>query len=152
MTDLFDRVIGLDVGSKTIGVAVSDPLGITAQGETVVRRVSIAQDMLEISHLAKLYQAETIVVGYPLSLSGVAGPQARIVDAFIERLQQAGFQVVREDERFTTKIAEQVLIAADVSRAKRRQVIDQQAAILILQAYLDRKRRNLERETNERNS
>ena len=152
MTDLFDRVIGLDVGSKTIGVAVSDPLGITAQGENVVRRVSIAQDMLEISHLAKLYQAETIVVGYPLSLSGVAGPQARIVDAFIERLQQAGFQVVREDERFTTKIAEQVLIAADVSRAKRRQVIDQQAAILILQAYLDRKRRNLERETNERNS
>lgn len=152
MTDLEQRVLGLDVGSKTIGVAVSDPLGITAQGVTVVWRVSGDEDAREISRLAKLYQAETIVVGYPVSLSGVAGPQARVVDAFIQRLEQAGLRVVREDERFTTKIAEQVLIAADVSRAKRRQVVDQQAAILILQAYLDRKRRTLQREADERDT
>ncbi len=135
------RILGLDVGSKTIGVAISDPLGITAQGVGVIRRTSGDADAHEISRLANLYQAETIVVGYPVSLGGSVGPQARLVDAFIERLSAAGLRVEREDERFTTKIAQQVLIAADVSRAKRKQVIDQQAAILILQAYLDRRRR-----------
>ncbi|MBM3268940.1 MAG: Holliday junction resolvase RuvX [Candidatus Sericytochromatia bacterium] len=135
------RILGLDVGSRTIGVAVSDPLGLTAQGAGVIKRVSAAADVDEISRLANLYHAETIVVGYPVSLGGSIGPQARSVDAFIERLEAAGHRIEREDERFTTKIAQQVLIAADVSRAKRKQVIDQQAAILILQAYLDRKRR-----------
>lgn len=152
MSELAPRVLGLDVGSRTIGVAVSDPLGITAQGVTVLRRTSMDQDLREISRLADLYQAKTIVVGYPVSLSGVAGPQARVVDAFIQRLEQAGFQVVREDERFTTKIAEQVLIAADVSRARRRQVVDQQAAILILQAYLDRRSRTQPGDSHERNT
>jgi putative Holliday junction resolvase len=135
------RILGLDVGSKTIGVAVSDPLGLTAQGAGVIRRTSGEADTREIGRLASLYQAETIVVGYPVSLGGSVGPQARSVDAFIQRLSAAGHRVEREDERFTTKIAQQVLIAADVSRAKRKQVIDQQAAILILQAYLDRRRR-----------
>jgi putative Holliday junction resolvase len=135
------RVLGLDVGTKTIGVAVSDPLGLTAQGAGVIKRSSGDSDAGEVSRLANLYQAETIVVGYPVSLSGAAGPQARSVEAFIARLEQAGHRVEWEDERFTTKIAEQVLIAADLSRNKRKQVIDQQAAILILQSYLDRKRR-----------
>jgi putative Holliday junction resolvase len=135
------RILGLDVGSRTIGVAVSDPLGITAQGAGSIARRSGEADVAEVSHLARLYHAETIVVGYPLSLSGAAGSQARAVDAFIERLERCGLRCQREDERFTTKIAEQVLLAADVSRRKRRRVIDQQAAILILQAYLDRRRR-----------
>lgn len=135
------RILGLDVGSKTIGLAVSDPLGITAQGEGVLGRRNLNADVGQICRFADLYQAKTIVVGYPLHLGGSVGKQAQAVDVFIERLVQEGYTVEREDERFTTKIAEQVLIAADVSRAKRKLVIDQQAAIVILQAYLDRQRR-----------
>ncbi|MBI6545354.1 MAG: Holliday junction resolvase RuvX [Cyanobacteria bacterium NC_groundwater_1444_Ag_S-0.65um_54_12] len=132
------RIIGLDVGSRTIGIAISDPLGITAQGLGVHKRTNRLADVEEISRLAELYQAERIVVGYPVSLSGQVSRQAQEVDDFISRLMVIGLPVEREDERFTTKIAERALIAADLSRAKRKRVIDQQAAILILQGYLDR--------------
>lgn len=135
------RILGLDVGTRTIGVAVSDPLGITAQGQGVIRRSSLKADMAEIQRLVDLYHPETIVVGYPLTLGGQAHHQAKEVDFFISSLEPLGIPLVRQDERFTTKIAEQVLIEGDVSRARRRGIIDQQAAILILQGYLDRQRR-----------
>ncbi len=135
------RILGLDVGTRTIGVAVSDPLRLTAQGRGVIRRSSKAADLAEIKHLTDLYQPEAIVVGYPLTLSGLAHRQAQGIDGFIADLEALGIPIIRQDERFTTKIAERVLIEADVSRARRRGIIDQQAAILILQGYLDRLRR-----------
>ncbi|MBU6428615.1 MAG: Holliday junction resolvase RuvX [Cyanobacteria bacterium REEB65] len=135
------RLLGLDVGERKIGVAVSDPLGITAQGEGVIVRTSNRGDMAAIERLACLYQPEAIVVGYPLSLSGQVHHQAKRIDAFIALLEPLGLPVIRQDERFTTKIAQQVLIQGGVSRSKRREIIDQQAAILILQAYLDRQHR-----------
>lgn len=132
------RIIGLDVGTRTIGVAVSDLLAITAQGAGVIQRTSREADVREIQRLVELYQPEAIVVGYPLTLSGLADRQAQGIDGFIADLEALGIPIIRQDERFTTKIAERVLIEADVSRARRRGVIDQQAAILILQSYLDR--------------
>lgn len=132
------RILAFDVGSKRIGVAVSDALGIIATGAGVITRRGIEADVAEIGRLAALYQVEKIVVGYPINLKGSFGPQAQAIDRFAARLRSAGLSVELEDERFTTKIAERVLIAADVSRWKRKAIIDQQAAILILQGYLDR--------------
>ncbi|MEB3299570.1 MAG: Holliday junction resolvase RuvX [Candidatus Sericytochromatia bacterium] len=141
MSELRPRLIGLDVGTKRIGVAVSDPFGWTAQGAGVIERRNLAKDLGEIQRLAELYHARTLVIGFPRTLAGTAGPQAESLQAFTDRLIDLGFEVIPEDERFTTKIAERVLIAADVPRARRRDVIDQQAAIVILQGYLDRRDR-----------
>lgn len=137
------RILGLDIGDKTIGVAVSDPLLISAQGVTTIERVGIKKDTTKVLELAKEYGAEIIVSGLPLMLSGEDSPQTQKVREFAERLQNkarsTGLKLKFEfqDERFTTKIAEDVLIAADMSRAKRKTIIDRQAAVIILQSYLD---------------
>lgn len=133
-----ERMLGLDVGTKTIGVAVSDPLGYTAQPVTVIRRRNKEYDLAELRHLVEVYNAKRFVVGYPLSMSGVAGPQAAFVSAFNEDLKTLGLPIELVDERLTTKQATQVLIMGGVRREKRREVIDQQAAVLILQSYMDR--------------
>lgn len=135
------RLIGLDVGTKTIGMAVSDPLGLTAQGIGTIHRKGIVRDLNELRHWVELYNPERFVVGYPLNMSGSPGPQAQFVEEFAEHLRTLGVQVDFIDERLTTKLATQVLIAGGVRRDKRKAVIDQQAAILILQGYLDRRRR-----------
>lgn len=133
------RVMGLDVGSRTIGVALSDPLGWTAQGLEVIRRKNLAQDMIRLKEIMKEFEVSSIVVGMPLNMNGTVGPQAESVLGFIEEFRaEIGMPVETWDERLSTVAAEKMLISADVSRSKRKKVIDKMAAVMILQGYLDR--------------
>lgn len=133
------RIMGLDVGTKTIGVALSDPLGWTAQGLTTIRRRSLAADLAALKELVRRYGVEELVVGLPRNMNGSLGSQAEAVRAFARHLQaEVGLPVHFIDERLTTVAAGRVLLEADLSRRRRRQVIDQVAATYILQGYLDR--------------
>ena len=133
------RVLGLDVGERRIGVAMSDTLGLTAQRLTVLARRGTAADLDAVDALITAHGAERVIVGLPLTLRGARGPQAQRVAAFAEALRRrVGVPVEYVDERLTTVQGERALIAADTSRRKRKQVIDQVAAQLILQQYLDR--------------
>jgi putative Holliday junction resolvase len=136
------RILGLDVGEKRIGVAVSDPLGFTAQGLEVLTRRTVEEDLRHLVAVAKKYGVTEIVVGYPRHLDGRPGELAEAIMALAHSLGQAlgGIPVIPWDERLTTREAERVLIEADLSRRRRRQVVDQVAAVLILQAYLDQRR------------
>lgn len=139
------RILGLDVGDKTIGVAVSDPLCITAQGITTIERVGIRKDAGKVIDYIKEYECEAVVIGLPLSLEGTDSVQTEKVREFRTMLENklkslgplSKVKVQWQDERFTTKIAENVLIEANVSRKDRKKIIDRQAAIVILQSYLD---------------
>lgn len=138
------RKIALDVGDKTVGIALSDALGITAQGLTTLERVGIRKDTGKILDLVREYECDTIVIGLPKKLDGTDSPQTEKVYEFRKMLENKmrstgmkGIEVVWQDERLTTVMAEKVLIEADVSRKKRKQVIDKQAAVLIMQSYLD---------------
>ena len=138
------RKIGLDVGDRTIGVAVSDLLDMTAQGVTTIERVGIKKDTGKVMDYIKEYDCDTVVIGLPKKLDGTDSPQTEKVYEFRTKLENklrsSGLQDVKieyYDERLTTVMAEKVLIEADVSRKKRKDVIDKQAAVLILQAYLD---------------
>jgi len=131
------RILGLDVGERTIGVAVSDALGMTAQGLEVIRRRTWEEDVKRLREISEQYDVSTIVVGFPKNMNGTIGPQAQAAAAFAERLAaELGLPVKLWDERLTTMEAERLLLAADVSRSKRRKVIDKMAAVLILQSYL----------------
>lgn len=148
------RIMGLDVGDKTVGVAISDELGISANPITVIKRTeSIKKDIAEVRRLAEEYSVGRIVVGMPLMLDGSVGIQAQKVEEFIEALKRrTRIPVVTWDERLTTTTAERVLLEADQSRAKRKRVIDKLAASVMLQSYLERQRfqsRELEREQDE---
>lgn len=137
------RALGLDVGSKTIGVAISDALGLAAHPERVLARRGTAGDVADVLALVAEREVEVIVVGLPYELSGAIGPRARRVQIFTEALRAAlpsTVRLVEVDERFTTAAAERVLLAGDVSRARRKQVIDKQAAAVILQGWLDGRR------------
>ncbi|HHY14580.1 MAG TPA: Holliday junction resolvase RuvX [Firmicutes bacterium] len=132
------RIMGLDVGEKTIGVAVSDPLGWTARGVTVIRRVSLEQDLAALKTLAGEHEVGKIVVGLPRRTDGSYGPETEKMYQFGEELKRTlELAVEYWDERFSTVVANRVLLEGDVSRAKRRKVIDKVAATVILQAYLD---------------
>lgn len=138
------RKIALDVGDKTVGIALSDELGITAQGLTTLERVGIRKDTGKILDLVREYNCDTIVIGIPKKLDGTDSIQTEKVYEFRKMLENKmrstamkGVEVVWQDERLTTVMAEKVLIEADVSRKKRKQVIDKQAAVLIMQSYLD---------------
>ena len=138
------RKIGLDVGDKTIGVAVSDPLGITAQGITTIERVGIRKDSGKVIDYIKKYECDTLVMGLPLSMSGEDSEQTIRVREFRTMLEHkmkstgiTGVKVVWQDERLTTVQAERIMIQADVRRNKRKEVIDKQAAVIILQSFLD---------------
>ncbi|NLZ92544.1 MAG: Holliday junction resolvase RuvX [Firmicutes bacterium] len=131
------RILGLDVGDRTIGIAVSDELGWTAQGLEVIRRGDWETDVQRIRELCERYQVTLLVVGYPKNMNGTIGPRAELSEAFAKQLAaELGLPVKLWDERLTTMEAERMLVAADVSRAKRRKVIDKMAAVLILQNYL----------------
>lgn len=141
------RILALDVGDKTIGVAVTDPLNIFAQGITTIERVGIKKDTTEVLNYIKEYECDTLVIGLPTNLSGHDTIQTEKVREFRTRmenkLRSSGLSNVKvdwQDERFTTSIAESVLIQADVKRSKRKEVIDKQAAVIILQSYLNSKR------------
>lgn len=132
------RAMGLDVGTKTVGVAVADELGLTAQPITVIRRSSLKVDLKEIVRLANDRAVDRFVVGLPLNMDGSEGPRAQATRKFGDALAQAAQRpVIYQDERLTTVAAERSLLEADVSRARRREVIDQVAASLILQGWLD---------------
>jgi len=130
--------MGLDVGTKTIGVAVSDGLGLTAQGVTTVRRTSLKADLAALTALAREHEVERVVVGLPLNMDGSEGPRAEASRKFADTVSQAlGVPVEFWDERLSTVAATRTLLEADVSRARRREVIDQVAAQFILQGWLD---------------
>jgi putative Holliday junction resolvase len=132
------RVLGLDVGEKRIGAALSDPVGIIASPLTVIERKSEDGALGEITALAREHEVGRIVVGLPLSLDGSPGPQARSVQSFIELLEgRTGLPVVTWDERLSTVAAGRALAEAGVKREKRKERIDAVAAALILQGYLD---------------
>ena len=139
------KAIALDVGDKTIGVALSDALMLTAQGLMTIERIGIKKDTDKVLALVQEHQCDTIIIGLPLNLDGSDSVQTEKVRLFREKLENKmrsnaikNIRVEFQDERFTTKIAEAVLIDADVSRKKRKEVIDKQAAIIILQSWMDR--------------
>jgi len=136
------RIGGLDVGDKTIGVALSDELGWTAQGLEVIRRRSLEEDLARLDAIARQYNVSRWVVGMPRNMNGTYGPRAELTRAFIDVLaEHSGLPVEPFDERLSTAAAERVLLEADVSRARRRKVIDKMAAAVILQGYLDARAR-----------
>lgn len=132
------RIIGLDVGSHTIGVAVSDPLGWTASGLKVIRRKRLEDDLKQLLELFDYYQVEKIIIGLPKNMNNTLGPQAQYSLDFAEILkEQSELPIIMWDERLSTKSAERALIEGGARRKKRRQVIDKIAAAVILQSYLD---------------
>lgn len=136
--------MGLDVGSKTVGIAISDALGWTAQGiETVkIDESSGHFGMERIQELVAEYEVTSFVVGYPKNMNNSIGPRGEASEQYAELLRETfGHPVVLWDERLTTMAAERMLIEADVSRKKRKTVIDKMAAVMILQGYLDSKNR-----------
>lgn len=131
------RMMGLDVGSKTIGVAISDELGIIAQGLKTIRRKTWEEDLKELHIIISEFKIERIVVGLPKNLDGTLGKQAETVLKWVESLKQRiPLPVETWDERLSTVEASRTLITADLSRKKRKGVIDKLAAVIILQGYL----------------
>jgi putative Holliday junction resolvase len=135
------RILAVDYGEKRIGLAVSDELGITASPLMTLVRRSDDETVRQIAQLASKLRVTQIVVGLPRRTDAQEGEMERKVKAFAEKLRQAvSVPVVLFDERFTTRIAEQVLLEADLSRRKRKQVRDRLAAVILLQSYLDSQR------------
>lgn len=133
------RIMALDVGDKRIGIALSDPLKITAQGLETLTRTNDNKDYLYIWQLIKDYEVSVLVVGLPKNMNGTIGPQGEKVQKFIEEFSKQkdeNLKVIYIDERLSTVTAEKTLIAGDVSRKKRKQVVDKLAASVILQSYL----------------
>ncbi|EEL49154.1 Holliday junction resolvase RuvX [Bacillus mycoides] len=136
------RILGLDVGTKTVGVAISDEMGWTAQGlETI--KINEERGIFgfdRVSELVKQYNVDKIVVGLPKNMNGTIGPRGEACQQYAESLRELlQLEVILWDERLSTMAAERLLISADVSRKKRKQVIDKMAAVVILQGYLDSK-------------
>jgi putative Holliday junction resolvase len=137
------RTFGLDVGTRTVGVAVSDALGMTAQPLTTLRRTGLRADLAELRRLAETHEVSHAVVGLPLNMDGSEGPSAAAARAFGEALARAlDITVEYQDERLSTVAAQRALLEADVPRARRREVVDQVAAALILQTWLDTRQGN----------
>ncbi|MGL5313680.1 MAG: Holliday junction resolvase RuvX [Peptostreptococcaceae bacterium] len=135
------RIMGLDVGDKTIGVAVSDLMGLTAQGVKTVKRVGKKKDIEELKAIIAERQVTKIVSGLPKNMNGTLGPQGEKVIKFCELLEQeTGIKIEYWDERLSTVAAERTLIQGNVRRENRKSVIDMVAAVIILQGYLDRQR------------
>lgn len=133
------RILGLDVGDRTIGVAVSDPLGFTAQGVTTIRRKSLQYDLDELKKICEEYGVDTIVSGLPKNMNGTVGPQGEKVLGFCESLKEfINLPIEMWDERLTTVAATRAMLEADMSRAKRKKIVDKMAATYILQGYLDK--------------
>ena len=135
--------MGLDYGSKTVGVAISDPLGITAQGIEIIRRekeTKLRQTLARIDALIKEYQVESIMLGFPKNMNNTLGDRAEKSLAFKEMLEKrTGLEVVMWDERLTTVEAHRTLIEGKVRREDRSKYVDMLAAVYILQGYLDSK-------------
>ena len=133
-----ERFLGLDVGDRRIGVAVSDSLGMTAQPVETYERVGYGPDVRHFQELAARYEVTSVVCGLPRNMDGTQGGQVKKVRDFAEQLQKAGLEVFFEDERLTTVMAERALLEADMRRDGRKKKVDMVAATLILQSWLDR--------------
>ena len=135
------RIMGLDVGDKTIGVAVSDLMGLTAQGVKTIKRGGKKKDIEALKEIIKERQVNKIVSGLPKNMNGTLGPQGEKVIKFCELLEEeTGIKIEYWDERLSTVAAERTLIQGNVRRENRKGVIDMVAAVIILQGYLDRQR------------
>ena len=133
------RIMALDVGSRTIGIACSDALLMTAQGIETIRRTSLENDFNRLRELISEYEVHELVVGMPKNMNSTKGDRAEKTEEFVEKMKAViDLPVTFWDERLSTVMAERQLIAADVSRKKRKGVIDKMAAVVILQGYLDR--------------
>jgi len=132
------RILALDPGTKRVGVALSDELGWTAQPLETFERKSLNVDIAHINELVRRHDVREIIIGMPVQLNGRMGPAAQSAQQFLDAVQAAvGIPVVAWDERLTTKAAEQMLIEADVSRKKRKGVVDRVAAAILLKSYLE---------------
>ena len=135
------RIMGLDIGDKTIGVAVSDLMGLTAQGVTTIKRVGKKKDIEAIKQIIAEKQVNKIVSGLPKNMNGTVGPQGEKVQKFCELLkEETNLPIEFWDERLSTVAAERSLIEGNLRRENRKKVIDMLAAVIILQGYLDSKR------------
>ena len=133
------RIMSLYVGSRTIGIACSDALLMTAQGIETIRRTSLEKDFNRLQELITEYEVHELVVGMPKNMNGTKGERAEKTEEFVNKMKDViDLPVTYWDERLSTVMAERQLIAADVSRKKRKSVIDKMAAVVILQGYLDR--------------
>lgn len=133
------RILGLDIGQKTIGLAISDPLGLTAQGITTIHRKNKKSDIEELKKVCKEYEVETLVIGLPKNMNnsiGFAGEKIQEFSKLIE--EEIGLKIEFWDERLTTVAAHRAMLEADLSRGKRKKIVDKVAATYILQGYLDR--------------
>ena len=135
------RIMGLDVGSKTVGVAISDPLGFTAQGLEIIQ-INEDQEKFGFERLGELvaeYKVDKFIIGLPKNMNNTVGPQGEKVLLFVKKMKkELDVEIVLEDERLTTVSAEKMLISGNVRREKRKEIIDKVAAVYILQTYLDR--------------
>src|SRR5699024_2826171 len=137
-----ERILGLDLGDKTIGVAVSDLLQLTAQGITTIRRESKKKDFQTLGDIINDYTIKKIVIGLPKNMNNTKGPQGENTIDFGEKLKKRfNLEIIYMDERLTTVAAERILIEGDIRREKRKKLIDKVAATYILQSYLDGIRR-----------
>jgi putative holliday junction resolvase len=134
------RIIGLDIGDRRIGVAISDPLGYTAAGLETITRTNTDKDIKLVHELAERHGAVTVVIGLPLNMDGTVGPQAEKVKSFGRKLARAtDLPIVYEDERLTTISAIRTLTLQKVKTGHNKELVDKQAAAIILQKFLDRK-------------
>lgn len=132
------RILGIDVGNKTIGIALSDPLGYTAQGITTIRRKKEEEDIKQLKELCEKYEVDTIVCGLPKNMNGTIGFQSEKVLRFCEVIKEnIDVPIKMWDERLTTVAANRAMLEADLSRKKRKKLVDKIAATFILQGYLD---------------
>ncbi|MDI3537566.1 MAG: Holliday junction resolvase RuvX [Eubacteriaceae bacterium] len=139
-----ERILGIDVGDKRIGIAVTDPLHITAQGVMTLKRKSREDDLLAFKKLLEEYGIKTIVAGLPVSMDGSESAQTRKTINFCQFIKKRlGVEIIYEDERLTSVASEEILIAGKVSRQDRKKYVDTLAAQLILQAYMERNKASL---------
>ena len=133
------RYLGLDIGDRTIGIAASDLLGLTAQGVETIRRKDMESDIKRLGELMEQYETKSLVSGYPRNMNGIEGERCEFVKGFMAEVQKTypDTEVFFWDERLSTVAATRSLLEADVSRRKRRKVIDKMAAVFILQGFLD---------------
>jgi putative holliday junction resolvase len=144
------RIMALDLGTKTIGIAVTDELMLTAQGLETWRRKGPKQDLNELKRLATEYGVTRFVLGFPINMNGTLGPKAQFTKEFGAQLFEATqIPVEYQDERLTTSEAQRLLISGDVSREKRKQVVDQLAASIILQGWMMKNAKPISAESDE---
>lgn len=136
-----ERIMGLDYGDARTGVAVSDLLGITAQGVETIPHTSDKQLLARLSQLIQEYQVKKIVIGLPLNMNATSGQRVEKTKHFVEKLKQEfGLEVIPVDERLTTVVSQRAMTEMGVSKKKKKGVVDTMAAMLILQMYLDREK------------